>query len=197
MTDSITKTKWLTIPNFFSYLRIASVPFLFYIAYKGYPNLFLVVLALALSTDAIDGYFARKLNQITTLGTTLDSVADMAMYMTIPPCAWLLWPELIMQDIAYIIIVILAFVIPMIAAFIKFRRMPSYHTWLAKIATILLSLTVLIWFATEIVWPFQISVFIQILVMIEYLAITIHLKKWRGNIPTYWHVTGKFPMNNK
>ena len=44
MTDSITKTKWLTVPNFFSYLRIASVPFLFYIAWEGYPNLFLVVL---------------------------------------------------------------------------------------------------------------------------------------------------------
>jgi CDP-diacylglycerol--glycerol-3-phosphate 3-phosphatidyltransferase len=192
MTDSITKTKWLTVPNFFSYIRIASVPFLFYIAWKGYPNLFLIVLALALSTDAIDGYFARKLNQVTTLGTTLDSVGDMAMYLTIPPCAWLLWPELIIQDFAYIVIVMLAFIIPMIAGFIKFGRMPSYHTWLAKITTILLSLTVLIWFATGIAWPFKITVIIQVIVMIEYLAITAHLKKWRGNIPSYLHVIGKF-----
>jgi CDP-diacylglycerol--glycerol-3-phosphate 3-phosphatidyltransferase len=192
MTDSITKTKWLTVPNFFSYLRIASVPFLFYIAWKGYPNLFLIVLAVALSTDAIDGYFARKLNQVTTLGTTLDSVGDMAMYLTIPPCAWLIWPELIIQDFAYIVIVMLAFIIPMIAGFIKFGRMPSYHTWLAKITTILLSLTVLIWFATGIAWPFKITVIIQVIVMIEYLAITAHLKKWRGNIPSYLHVIGKF-----
>ncbi len=192
MVDSISKTKWLTVPNFFSYLRIASVPFLFYIAFKGHPNLFLIVLALALFTDALDGYFARKLNQITTLGTTLDSVGDTAMYLTIPPCAWLLWPDLIKQDFAYIIIVLLAFIIPMIAGFIKFGRMPSYHTWLAKITTILLSFTVLIWFATNIAWPFKISVFIQILVMVEYLAITVHLKKWRGNIPSYWHAIGKF-----
>jgi CDP-diacylglycerol--glycerol-3-phosphate 3-phosphatidyltransferase len=192
MTTDTTKTKWLTVPNFFSYLRIASVPFLFYIAFKGHPNLFLIVLALALSTDALDGYFARKLNQITTLGTTLDSVGDTAMYLTIPPCAWLLWPDLIKQDFVYIIIVLLAFIIPMIAGFIKFGRMPSYHTWLAKITTILLSFTVLIWFATEIVWPFKISVYFQIVVMIEYLAITVYLKKWRGNIPSYWHATGRF-----
>ena len=191
MTDSITKTKWLTVPNFFSYLRIASVPFLFYIAWKGYPNLFLVVLALALSTDAIDGYLARKLNQVTTLGTTLDSVGDTTMYLTIPCCAWLLWPELIRQDFAYIVIVMLAFIIPMIAGFIKFGRMPSYHTWLAKITTILLSLTVLIWFAFGIAWPFKITVIIQVIVMIEYLAITIHLKKWRGNIPSYLHVISR------
>lgn len=192
MTTDTIKTKWLTVPNFFSYLRIAAVPFLFYIAFKGHPNLFLIVLALALSTDALDGYFARKLNQITTLGTTLDSVGDTAMYLTIPPCAWLLWPDLIKQDFAYIIIVLLAFIIPMVAGFIKFGRMPSYHTWLAKSTTILLSFTVLIWFATEIVWPFKISVYIQIVVMIEYLAITVFLKKWRGNIPTYWHATGRF-----
>ena len=196
MVDSISKTKWLTIPNCCSYLRIASVPLLFYLAFTGHPNLFLVVLALALLTDAIDGYFARKLNQITTLGTTLDSVGDTAMYLTIPPCAWLLWPDLIMHDIVYIIIVIFAFIIPMIAGFIKFGRMPSYHTWLAKITTILLSFTVLIWFATEIVWPFKIAVIIQILVMIEYLAITIHLKKWRGNIPSYWHSTGRLVKND-
>ena len=192
MTDSITKNKWMTVPNFFSYIRIASVPFLFYIAWKDYPNLFLIVLVLALSTDAIDGYFARKLNQVTTLGTTLDSIGDTAMYMTILPCAWLLWPELIMQNIEYIIIVMLAFIVPMIAGFIKFGRMPSYHTWLAKITTVLLSVTVFIWFATEIFWPFKISVFIQVIVMIEYLAITFHLKKWRGNIPSYWHATGRF-----
>jgi len=196
MTDSTTKTKWLTIPNIFSYIRIASFPFLFYIAWKGYPNLFLVVLAVALSTDAIDGYLARKLNQVTTLGTTLDSVGDMAMYLTIPPCAWLLWPELIKQDYIYIVIAISAFIIPMIGGFIKFGRMPSYHTWLAKITTILLSITVLIWFAIEIVWPFKISVFIQVIVMIEYIAITIRLKKWRGNIPSYWHVTGGFNKDN-
>ena len=133
MTDSITKTKWLTVPNFFSYLRIASVPFLFYIAWKGYPNLFLVVLALALSTDAIDGYLARKLNQVTTLGTTLDSVGDTAMYMTIPFCAWLLWPELIKQDLVYIVIVMLAFIIPMIAGFmVVFSKLITFGTTLAS-----------------------------------------------------------------
>jgi hypothetical protein len=73
--------------------------------------------------------------------------------------------------------------------------MPSYHTWLAKLTTVLLSFTALIWFATEIVWPFKISVFIQVIVMMEYLAITVHLNKWRGNIPTYWHAIGKFPKN--
>lgn len=192
MAKNTFKDKWLTIPNIFSLLRIFSVPVLLYLAYIGYPNIFLIVLTLALSTDALDGYFARKFNQVTVLGTTLDSIADTAMYFTITICAWLLWPDLIKKDYVYIIIVISAFVIPMIAGFIKFGRMPSYHTLLAKITTILLSITALFWFITQIVWPFKIAVIVQVLVMIEYIAITIHLKKWRGNIPSYLHVIGKF-----
>ncbi len=188
MIDKTFKDKWLTVPNVLSLLRIFSVPVLVYLAYQDYPNSFLIILALALSTDALDGYFARKLNQITTLGTTLDSIADTAMYLTITVCAWLLWPELIKKDYIYIVIVISAFVTPMIAGFIKFGRMPSYHTWLAKITTILLSITALFWFITQIVWPFKIAVIVQVLVMIEYIAITLHLKKWRGNIKSFWHI---------
>jgi len=191
MNDKTFKDKWLTIPNILSLLRIFSVPVLLYLAYKEYPNIFLIILALSLSTDALDGYFARKLNQMTVLGTTLDSIADTAMYLTITVSAWLLWPELIKKDYVYIVIVVTAFVIPMIAGFIKFGRMPSYHTWLAKITTILLSITALFWFITQIVWPFKVAVIFQVLVMIEYIAITLHLKIWRGNIPSYLHVIGK------
>ena len=187
--------KWLTIPNIFSLSRIFSVPFLIYLAYKGHENPFLILLVLALSTDAIDGYLARKLNQITKLGTTLDSVGDMAMYFTVPIGAWLLWPDIIKERYIYIIIAMLTFIIPILYALIKFGWMPSYHTYLAKFSTINLSITCLIWFATKIFWPFQIAVLIQILVMTEYLAITIYLKKWRGNIPSYWHATGK--LGNK
>ena len=188
MSDKTNNNKWLTIPNIFSILRIMAVPVLIYIAYSGHPNLFIILAAIALSTDAIDGYLARKLNQITTLGTTLDSVGDMVMYFTMPFCGWLLWPEMIMENIWYIVVLMIAFIVPMIAGLFKFGRMPSYHTWLAKSSTIYISIATIIWFATKNILLFKIAVLIQILVMIEYIAITIRLKKWRGNIASYWHV---------
>lgn len=180
--------KWLTIPNIFSILRIVSVPILIYISIIDRSNLFLILAAFSLSTDAIDGYLARKLNQVTTLGTTLDSVGDMLMYFTMPLCGWLLWPEMIMKEIVYIIFVMLAFIVPTLAGLIKFGRMPSYHTYLAKSSTIFISIATLIWFITKWSLLFKIAVIIQVCVMIEYIAITIKLKKWRGNIPSYWHL---------
>ena len=39
-------------------------------------SLFIFVSAVIIITDALDGYFARKLNQITDLGIVLDPIAD-------------------------------------------------------------------------------------------------------------------------
>ena len=197
MTDRTDKNNWFTVPNAISLLRIASVPVLLVLAWYQFPITFLILFAIALTTDALDGYFARKLNQITELGTKLDTWGDTAMYFTAPICGYWLWPDLIIADLITISIFWIAFIIPIVATVIKFGRMPSYHTILAKINTVLLSFAVLIWFVFGFPWIFRLAVFIELMIMVEYLAITIYLKKWRGNIPTYWHATGRFGKNNQ
>jgi len=188
MASTTTKSSWLTIPNLFSLFRIVSVPILIYVALIDKPNLFLILASFSLTTDAIDGYLARRLNQITNLGTTLDSVGDMMMYFTMPLCGWLLWPEMVMKEIGYIIVLMISFIVPMIAGALKFGRMPSYHTWLAKTSTMFISIATMVWFIWQYPFLFRLAVVIQILVMTEYIAITIKLKKWKGNIPSYWHI---------
>jgi CDP-diacylglycerol--glycerol-3-phosphate 3-phosphatidyltransferase len=195
MTKHTEKSNWLTIPNVISLLRIASVPVLLILAWNQFPITFLVLFAIALATDALDGYLARKLNQITELGTKLDTWGDTAMYFTAPICGYWLWPDLVNKDLITILIFWIGFIIPIIFSVSKFGRMPSYHTILAKINTILLSFAVLIWFVFSFPWIFRFAVLIELLIMIEYIAITIYLKEWRGNIPSYWHATGRFGNN--
>ncbi len=197
MTSNIKKTDWLTVPNIISLLRIASVPVLLTLAWYQFPITFLILFAIALATDALDGYLARKLNQITELGTKLDTWGDTAMYFSAPICGYWLWPDLVSRDFLTILIFWIAFIIPIIAAVLKFGRMPSYHTILAKINTILLSFAVLIWFVFGFPWLFRFAVSLELLIMVEYLAITIYLKEWKGNIPSYWHATGRFGKSNE
>ena len=196
MTDYTEKNNWFTVPNVISLLRITSVPVLLILAWYQFPITFLILFSIALATDALDGYFARKLNQITELGTKLDTWGDTAMYFTAPICGYWLWPDLVSKDIITILIFWVAFIIPIIFAVSKFGRMPSYHTLLAKINTILLSFAVLIWFIFQFPWVFRFAVLIELMIMIEYIAITIYLTEWRGNIPSYWHATGRFGKNN-
>ena len=62
-----------------SLLRIILVPVMavcFYINFDYGPLLAVVVFLLAAFTDFLDGYIARKTNQITELGKLLDPIAD-------------------------------------------------------------------------------------------------------------------------
>ena len=178
----------LTIPNLLSGFRLIAAPFLLCIAWFGHHNMFLVLLAISLFTDSIDGFIARRLKVASEIGSKLDSWGDMATYLTLPLCAWWLWPEILRREALYVILVLAAFVSPLIAGFLKYRSLPSYHTWAAKISAVLISVSAFMIFVADISWPFRIAVMVQVLVACEEIAITIRLTKLQSNVRSFWHV---------
>lgn len=74
----------LNIPNAITLGRIALIPLFVYLAYEPGPwrSFFaaLVFLVAAL-TDLLDGYLARRMNDVTALGKLLDPVADKLLMM--------------------------------------------------------------------------------------------------------------------
>ncbi len=66
----------LTVPNLISFLRICSIPYLAWLITKNHMILALVVLAISAFSDCIDGYIARRWNQVSKLGQILDPIAD-------------------------------------------------------------------------------------------------------------------------
>lgn len=117
------------IPNILSGFRLVAAPFLLCLAWMGYPNLFLILLSISLLSDSIDGFIARRLNVASDIGTGLDSWGDLATYLTVPLCAWWLWPELLKREAFFVFLVLGAYIVPITAGLVKFRRLPSYHTW--------------------------------------------------------------------
>jgi CDP-diacylglycerol--glycerol-3-phosphate 3-phosphatidyltransferase len=72
----------LNPPNILTFVRIALIPLfvvVYYLPYEwGWP-LSALIFALAGITDWLDGYLARRLNQISAFGAFLDPVADKLM----------------------------------------------------------------------------------------------------------------------
>src|SRR5438132_6386111 len=67
----------MNLPNGLTLMRIFLVPFLVAVLLTKYNVLVAALIFLAASlTDLLDGYFARKRGQVTTLGALLDPVAD-------------------------------------------------------------------------------------------------------------------------
>jgi cardiolipin synthase len=66
----------LTIPNVLSFVRLALVPVFLLFLLDGQDIAALVTLAVSGFTDFLDGFLARRLNQVTRLGQLLDPAAD-------------------------------------------------------------------------------------------------------------------------
>ncbi len=66
----------LTIPNVLSFVRLALVPVFLLFLIDGQDVAALITLAVSGFTDFLDGFLARRLNQVTRLGQLLDPAAD-------------------------------------------------------------------------------------------------------------------------
>ena len=176
-----------TLPNCLSIFRMVSAPALLYLAWIGRADIFLLLLVLALLSDAVDGTIARRYKQVTDLGAKLDSWGYFSIYMTVPLCVWWLWPDLIRQEAPFVAAVVAGFAVPIFIGFMKYRRLTSYHTWAAKFSAVVLSVATLVMILFEVAWPFEIAAVILVLSALEEIAITMTLPEWRSNVPSLWH----------
>ena len=75
-----------TIPNVLTIIRIILIPVFTILFFKGHKMASLAVFCAASLTDMLDGYLARKLNQITDFGKLFDPLADKLMVLTAMVC---------------------------------------------------------------------------------------------------------------
>lgn len=66
----------LSIPNLISLFRIVLIPFILWAYSQNRAILAVGLVAASGATDMVDGYIARRFNQITVLGKVLDPIAD-------------------------------------------------------------------------------------------------------------------------
>lgn len=78
-TEQVYDRIW-TIPNLVSFVRLAAIP-VFWWLLLGADNVIAatILFALIATTDWIDGFLARRLDQVSKLGKSLDPVADRLM----------------------------------------------------------------------------------------------------------------------
>jgi CDP-diacylglycerol---glycerol-3-phosphate 3-phosphatidyltransferase len=183
------------IPNILSSFRIIAAPFLLILAWEGYRSLFIGLLIATLLSDSIDGFVARKFNASSNLGAKLDSYGDMAIYLTVPLCAWWLWPQILKEEALFVFIVIGAYILPLLVGLMKFRKIPSYHTLGAKIAAVIMSIAVLTLFITEFTLIFRVAAMFQAVVACEEIFITIRLPVLQSNVKSILHVRRNYIKN--
>jgi CDP-diacylglycerol--glycerol-3-phosphate 3-phosphatidyltransferase len=177
----------MTVPNVLSLFRIAAGPVLVALAWKAHREAFTVVFGLALLSDAVDGFVARRLRATTELGARLDSIGDMVIVGTLPLSVFWLIPDLVRQEMPFIATALVSYLLPSAVGLLRFGRLTSYHTYGAKLCAVSVGVSLFVAFCGGPFWPFRMLIPLMVLEGLEELAITAVLPRWQADVQTIWH----------
>lgn len=184
------------LPNLVSLIRILMAPVLIYLALTQQPDWYIGMLIFTVFTDVLDGFLARVLHQITVMGSHLDSWGDFVIYNTMAVCAWILWPEIIVQEKLYFILIVLSFILPAVIGFIKFHRFTGYHTWAVKLAVGVTIISYILLFTGLLDWPFRVAAILCLYAGIEEIIITFLLRHEHVDVRSAWQAL-KYHRENR
>jgi len=180
------RVKLAHVPNILSATRIALMPAVLTTAVAGSRRWFVVLLVLSLTTDALDGYLARRLHAYSELGRKLDSVADYITLFTGLAGIALLWPAIMHRELAWVAAVMVAFFGAVVYGLVRLGRAPCYHTWASKALAVACALSLVPLLAEWSAVPFHVVVVLQVLAGVEEIAIAVLVPWHVGEMPTVW-----------
>lgn len=129
----------ITIPNALSFMRILLItPFMILFLNREYVWAAIMVVISGLS-DCVDGFIARKLNQISDFGKVLDPIADKLTLLAVGVAICITVPEVI----PIVSILVLKDLLMLIGGFVLLRHniRPPMAKWYGKLGTILFYLS--------------------------------------------------------
>lgn len=176
------------IADWFSFYRILAIPFLLVFLIMGNRELFTWFLLVSYSTDAIDGFLARRLNLSSARGAQLDSIGDQATLVAGLFGLLVFENQFIRENLTLIIIAFVPYLIQMAIAFWKYGKTTAFHTYLAKASAILQAVFIL-WtlFFGPVYWLFYTMIAVGILETIEEITLIFMYDQWVEDVRgIYW-----------
>ena len=169
--------------------RAVSSVFLLYFIWTRNVEVFKWLLAISFFTDVIDGFLARRFMVSSIMGARLDSLADDLTVLMGILGIFRFQPEFLQQELPWIIILIAMYLIQTTMALVRYGRVSSFHTYMAKGAAILQgSFLILLFFLPE--WPlalFHFAAVFTILDLIEEIILVLVLPEWESDVKgLYW-----------
>lgn len=186
--------------NGITFYRLIMGPVLIFLAIAGNIDLFKWLLPVSFATDLVDGTLARKYQVSSKFGAILDSIADDITVAAAIVGMFLLKHEFIMSQLWLLIFVLFLFAIQTAYALIKYKRITSFHTYLAKIAAILQGCFFILLFLLPepAMILFYASVFITSIELIEETIIVYFIPNWETDVKgLYWVLLKRKALKEK
>jgi phosphatidylglycerophosphate synthase len=182
------------LPTLLTLSRVVAAPFLVVAAWADARSTFLVVLCWGVLSDAFDGPIARTLNSASARGAMLDSASDVVFYVSVVVGAMRLYPTLLERAPWLPWILGAAWGAPIVFGLIKFRRLTSYHTALARASLAALLTSFFVFLISGWAGPLTVALILFALSAIDEIIITALLDVHRSDVP---HCLSLLPRRNR
>lgn len=186
---TVTHKRSYYIINGITLYRVIAAPVLLVLLFKEEYQLFKWLLLLSFFTDFIDGYLARKFKVTSVIGTRLDSIGDDLTVLVAMIGLFKINPSFIKEQQVYLIVLFILFLAQACFAFIRYRKMTSFHTYLAKLAAFAQGIFLLLVFFLDrpMMFLFYAAVLVTFLELVEEIIIVALLPRWQTNVRgLYW-----------
>jgi phosphatidylglycerophosphate synthase len=131
-------TNLALLPNQITAIRIILLPFMWWAALDKNTTLLGAMIVIALASDAVDGWIARRLGQVSDFGAAFDSLAD---NLLLPSAAiWLavLRPEILEENFLPTLTALAAYVASIVVGVARFRRFGGVHHSVSRLSGVAL-----------------------------------------------------------
>ncbi len=183
------KTKFVwTVPNVLSMYRIGIFPYILYLLFANNKDLFAWFIMISFVTDFLDGFIARMFNQKSAIGEKLDSIADMGTFILALSGLFKFQSVFLSEHYLLMIIYVGLYIACPLFAFIKYKKMVSFHIYAFKVTAYVQALFLMLLFMFNYTpWVFYPAMIIGIYACIEELLIILILKEPRSDVKgLYW-----------
>jgi CDP-diacylglycerol--glycerol-3-phosphate 3-phosphatidyltransferase len=180
--------KNFNIADWFSFYRVVAAPFLVLLLWLDERQLFAWFLLISYSTDAIDGYLARKLKITSPRGSQLDSFGDQITLVVGLIGLLVFENEFIKKNILLISIAFVPYIIQMIIAYYKYGKATAFHTYFAKLSAIIQSAFILysLFFVPNYTL-FYVMIVFGLIETFEEIALIFMYDNWASDVKgIYW-----------
>lgn len=176
--------------NLITFYRLVAAPLLLFLLIEQQFSIFKWLLALSFFTDAIDGWLARRFQVISLLGARVDSVADDLTILVAILGVVYYRPGFLRSEWLLAGIMVLLYLIQNALALIRYRKLTSFHTYIAKAAAVLQGVfLVLFFFLPEpLLIIFYLTAVVTIIDLIEEILLVLALPQWEANVKGLYRV---------
>ena len=178
------KKEYMNVPNALSLSRAVFLPILFLFILFDMKIAFLISYILLGSTDFFDGLIARKFNQKTDIGKSLDSIADIFFYVSTAWFIYRLYPQYLEPNNSLLIGFFALFFLSFLISSMFCKKPIMMHTFLLKLNGVLVYLLVITSFFFNTTWFITIILLIYFIGFIEEILIFIKYGEVDPDIPS-------------